>query len=555
MKKQREIIKEVVKNIGLLDDYKISRALDEQFTTKERLAKIMIRLGYIKNENAGNALISQASILPAEIKTEDIDLKITNKMPSELAINHRIVPLKFQGKTLFLATDDPINFLAIDFFERITGFSVNITLSSQDDIDKALVKFYALKQKEKPYSSFKKPSEIAKDVKIDEDKSVIKLVATLIEDALKKRASSIHIEPLERKIRIRYRIDGMLYETQGHPKELQSSIINRLKALAGIDATESRFPQNGRIKILSKNREMGLMVFTLPATHGESVVIKVLDKSNFIVGLEDVGFLPENKKDFERLLSLPGGMILVVGHAGSGKTTTLYAMLKYINQKEIKIITIEDPIEYELDGINQVQVNPQVNLTFANGLCSMLKQTPDIIMVGEIKDLETAEIAVQSALTGHLILSAFYADDAPGAITRLIDLGIKHYLAASAIQGILAQRLVRTICSSCREAYPPSKEEISILSIDPARLKDFELYRGAGCSACNDTGFKGRMGIYELLVMNDSIRELVMKNASGSALRRKAKEFGMRTLKEDGLEKVKRGYTTIEEVLRVTQNA
>jgi len=555
MEKQRETIKEVVKNIGLLDDYKISRALDEQFATKERLVKIMIRLGYIESENAGNALMSQASILPAEIKTEDIDLKITNRMPPELAINHRIVPLKLQGKTLFLATDDPINFLAIDFFERITGFSVNITLSSQDDIDKALVKFYAFKQKEKLYSSFKKPQEAAKDAKIDEDKSVVKLVATLIEDALKKRASSIHIEPLEHKIRIRYRIDGIMHETQGHPKELQDPIINRLKALAGIDTAESRFPQNGKMKILSKNRELGLMVSTLPAMHGESVAIKVLDKSNFIVGLEDAGFLPENKKDFERLISLMSGMILIAGPAGSGKTATLYATLNYINQKGIKIITIEDPIEYELDGINQVQVNPQVNLTFASGLCSILKQTPDIIMVGEIKDLETAEIAVQSALTGHLILSTLHADDAAGAITRLVDMGIKHYLAASAIQGILAQRLVRTICSSCREAYPPSKEEIAILSINPDLLKDFELYRGKGCSVCNNTGFKGRMGLYELLAMNDSIRELVMKNVSGSALCKKAREFGMKTLEEDGLEKVKRGYTTIEEVLRVTQNA
>jgi len=555
MTKQREIIKEVVKNIGLLDDYKISRALDEQFTTKERLVKIMIRLGYIESENTGNALMSQASILPADIKMEDIDLKITNKMSPELAINHRIVPLKLLGKTLFLATDDPINFLAADFFERVTGFSVNITLSSQDDIDKALVKFYAFKQKEKLNSSFKKPQEVSKDAKIDEDKSIVKLVAMLVEDALKKRAGNIHIEPLEQKIRVRYRIDGILYETQGYPKELQSPIINRLKALAGIDTAESQFPKNGRIKILSKNREMGLVVSTLPATHGESVVIKVLDKSNFMVGLEDVGFLPENKKDFERLISLPSGMILVTGHAGSGKTTTLYAALKHINQKEIKIITIEDPIEYELDGINQVQVNPQVNLTFASGLCSMLKQTPDIIMVGEIKDLETAEIAVQSALTGHLILSAFCADDAVGAITRFIDMGIEHYLAASSIRGVLAQRLVRTICSSCREAYSPSKEEMFILSIDTERLKDFELYRGNGCSNCNNTGYKGRMGIYELLVMNDDIRELVMKNSSASALYKKARESGMKTLKEDGLEKVRRGYTTIEEVLRVTQNA
>jgi len=544
MIKQRDIIKEVVKNIGLLDDYKISKALDKQFNTKERLVKIMIELGYLASENVGNALISQASILPVEIKTEDIDLKITNSISPQFAIKHRVIPFRLQGKTLFLATDDPINFLAVDFFEKITSFSVDMTLTSQADIDKALVKFYASKQKS------------IKSAKGDEDEAVIKLVNMLIEDALKKRASNIHVEPLEHKFRIRYRIDGVLYEIQGPPKKLQSSIINRLKNAAGIDIAENKLPQNGRIKIILENKELGLNVSALPAMHGESVVIKGLDKSSFMVGLEDLGFLSENKKDFEGLINIPSGMILITGPIGSGKTTTLYAALGYINQKKRKIITIEDPVEHELDGINQVQVDPQVNLTFASGLCSALRQTPDTVMVGELRNLETAEIAVRLAFTGHLIFSTLHTNDAAGAITRLVDMGIKHYLVAATIRGILAQRLVRTICASCREAYQPSKVEVDMFSIDdPNLLKDFELYRGKGCPACNNTGFKGRMGIYELLVINDSIKELVMNNASGAELCKKAKEFGMRTLKEDGMEKVKCGYTTIEEVLRVTQYA
>nr|MBU1327859.1 type II secretion system ATPase GspE [Candidatus Omnitrophota bacterium] len=541
--------------MGLLDDQKIQRALDEQFNTKERLAKIMVRLGYVTNESVGNALIPQLGILPLAIKTDHIDLKAVNVISPQLAASHRVVPFKLQAKTLFLATDDPINFLASDFFERITNLSVDMTLADQADIDKALAELYTSKQKETLHNDLSKLSENIKDVKGDDDAPVIKLVNMLIEEALKRRASDIHVEPLEHKFRIRYRIDGVLHEIQGPPKRLQGSIISRLKIMAGMDIAEKRLPQDGRIKLALENKELDLRVSTLPAIHGESVVMRILDKSSFMVGLEDMGFLPENRRDFEKLINLPNGMILVTGPTGSGKTTTLYATLSHINQKERKVITIEDPVEYQLDGINQVQVKSQINLTFASGLRSMLRQAPDIIMVGEIRDLETAEIAIQSALTGHLIFSTLHTNDAAGAITRLADMGIKPYLAASTVQGILAQRLVRTICPSCREAYQPSKEEMVILSITPGQLKDFELYRGKGCSSCNDTGFKGRMGIYELLVMNDSIRELVLENTPSTVLCKKAREFGMRTLKEDGMEKVKRGYTTIEEVLRVTQDA
>jgi type IV-A pilus assembly ATPase PilB len=553
--KQSEMVKEVVKNIGLLDDQKIQRALNEQLNTKERLAKILVRLGYIASENVGNTLISQIGIFPITIKTENIDLNAINIISPQLAISHRVIPFKFQAETVFLATDDPINFLASNFFEKITNLGIEMTLANQADIDKVLAELYASKQKGKPHSDLSKLSEDIKDVKGDDDAPVIKLVNMIIEEALKRRASDIHVEPLEHKFRIRYRIDGVLHEIQGPPKRLQGSIISRLKIMAGMDIAEKRLPQDGRIKLNLEKKELDLRVSTLPAIHGESVVMRILDKSSFIVGLEDLGFLPENRKDFERLINLPNGMILVTGPTGSGKTTTLYATLSHINQKERKVITIEDPVEYQLDGINQVQVKPQINLTFANGLRSMLRQAPDIIMVGEIRDLETAEIAVQSALTGHLIFSTLHTNDAAGAITRLVDMGIKAYLAATTIQCVLAQRLVRTICSSCREVHQPSEEEIAMLSIASGHLKDIELYRGKGCSVCNKTGYKGRMGIYELLIMNDNTRELVIENIPSTVLSKKAREFGMRTLKEDGMEKVKRGYTTIEEVLRVTQDA
>jgi type IV pilus assembly protein PilB len=555
MIKKQEIVKEVVKNIGLLDDDKILSALKEQLNTKERLSKILVKLGYVASESVGNTLVPQVGIIPVTIKTEEIDPKAIDIVPSNLAVSHRVIPIKIEAKTLFLATDDPINFLSSGFFEKITNLDVSMELADKAGIDKAIAEFYASGQKEKTHSDLSKLSENIKNVKGDDDAPVIKLVNMIIEEALKRRASDIHVEPLEHKFRIRYRIDGVLHEIKGPPKRLQGSIISRLKIMAGMDIAEKRLPQDGRIKLRLENKELDLRVSTLPATYGESVVMRILDKSNFLVGLEDMGFLPENKKDFEKLINIPNGMILVTGPTGSGKTTTLYATLSHINQKERKVITIEDPVEYQFDGINQVQVRSQINLTFASGLRSMLRQAPDIIMVGEIRDLETAEIAVQSALTGHLIFSTLHTNDAVGAVTRLVDMGIKPYLVASTVQGVLAQRLVRTICQSCREGYKPSQEEVAMLSIAPDKLKDFELYKGKGCPVCNNTGYKGRMGIYELLIMNDIIRELVIENVSSTVLCKKAVEFGMRTLKEDGMEKVKRGYTTIEEVLRVVQDA
>lgn len=555
MIKQQEMVKEVVKNIGLLDDEKIRRALEEQLNTKERLVKILVRLGYVASESVGAALVPQIGLLPVQVKIESIDPKAIDAVRSNLAMVHRIVPLKIELNTLFIGTDDPLNFLASDFFEKITGFDIDMSLVQTVDLDKALAELYTAKHKEKLHQSdLSKFSDEIKDVKLESDAPVIKLVNMIIEEAVRRRASDIHVEPLENKFRIRYRIDGVLHEIPGPPKRLQGSIISRLKIMAGMDIAEKRLPQDGRIKTKVEQKELDLRVSSLPAMHGESVVMRILDKSSFMVGIEDMGFLPDNKKDFEKLINLPNGMILVTGPTGSGKTTTLYATLIQVNQKERKVITIEDPVEYQLDGINQVQVKPQINLTFANGLRSMLRQAPDIIMVGEIRDLETAEIAVQSALTGHLILSTLHTNDASSAVTRLVDMGIKPYLVASTVQGILAQRLVRTICPSCRQSYKPSQEEIEILSLTSDALKDFELYRGKGCSMCNNTGFKGRMGIFELLVMNDKIRELVLENVSSTEICHKAKEFGMRVLKEDGIEKVKMGYTTIEEVLRVTQD-
>lgn len=553
MAKKQDIVKQVVENIGLLDDKQIKKALDEQIATREYLSSILVRLGYITNSNVGKTLIQQIGILPVPIKPADIDRKISNLLPSHIVLSHRIIPLKHDAGKLVLGTDDPLNFLAAENLEKILGMPVELELIQTPDIDKVLGELYVSEQK--PDVDFGKMSEGIKESKGTEDAPIIKLVNVIINEAVKRRASDIHVEPLENKFRVRYRIDGVLHEVPGPPKRLQGSVISRMKIMAGMDIAEKRLPQDGRIKIKLDKKELDLRASSLPAIHGESVVMRILDKSSFLVGIEDLGLLPDQRKAVETLINLPNGMILVTGPTGSGKTTSLYAILSHVNQKERKVITIEDPVEYQLDGINQVQVRPQIGLTFASGLRSMLRQAPDIIMVGEIRDLETAQIAIQSALTGHLIFSTLHTNDAPSAITRLVDMGIKPYLVSSTVQGVFAQRLVRTICPSCREAYRPSEEEIHALSLKPGETQGLELYRGKGCSSCNATGFKGRIGIFELLIMTDEIREMVLNNASSAEILKKAKEMGLRTLKEDGMEKVKRGYTTIEEVMRVTQDA
>ena len=552
MVKKRDTIKDVLKNIGLLDEEKINKAILEQKKTKERFSSILVKLGYVSNQGVGKTLIPQIGILPHSVKFQDIDIKAKAALLSSIALSHRLLPMKYEPNNLTLGTDDPLNFLAVENLEKIIGASIKLELIHSQDLDGLLKKVYA--SAEKLDVDLKKASEGIAEVKGSDDAPIIKLVNIIIGEAVKRRASDIHVEPLENKFRVRYRIDGVLHEVPGPPKRLQGSVISRIKIMAGMDIAEKRLPQDGRIKIDVDKKELDLRVSSLPGIHGESVVMRILDKTSFLVGLEDLGFIADQRKAFEKTINLPNGMILVTGPTGSGKTTTLYATLSHVNQKERKVITIEDPVEYQLDGINQVQVKPQIGLTFAGGLRSMLRQAPDIIMVGEIRDLETAEIAIQSALTGHLIFSTLHTNDAASAVTRLADMGVKPYLVASTLQGVLAQRLVRTICPACRESYKPSEEEAKALLLKPGEVCGFELYRGKGCSTCSNTGYKGRIGIFEFLMMTDEIREMILKDASSSEIALKAREAGLKTLKEDGLEKIKRGYTTIQEVLRVTQD-
>jgi type IV pilus assembly protein PilB len=377
-------------------------------------------------------------------------------------------------------------------------------------------------------------------------------VNSMLTDAFKLRASDIHLEPLAKRFRVRYRIDGMLHEMKGPPKRLQAAIISRLKIQSNMSISEHRIPQDGRIQSQVGNKLIDLRVSCLPTTHGESIVMRILDKEGLKLGLPELGFFTDDQQTFESLIGLPDGILLITGPTGSGKTTTLYAVLHFINRPDRKIITVEDPVEYLLSGINQVQVNESVGLNFAAALRSMLRQAPNVIMVGEIRDLETANIAINASLTGHLVFSTLHTNDAPSAVTRLIDIGVKPFLVASSTRAIMAQRLVRKVCKHCTEPRPPTEQEVRTLNLDSTRLAEAQCMAGKGCSECAQTGYRGRMGIFEIFVVDDEARKLIYEKVPASVLRNRAREMGMRTLREDGVRKVLAGISTPDEVIRAT---
>ena len=384
------------------------------------------------------------------------------------------------------------------------------------------------------------------------DAPVIKLVHQLILEAIQRRASDIHLEPLEKRLRVRYRVDGVLLEVENPPKRLQLAIISRLKIMANISIAEKRVPQDGRIQVAMNGKQLDLRVSSLPTAHGESIVMRILDKEGLSLGLPELGFLHDDAVTFEKLITLPDGILLVTGPTGSGKTTTLYGCLHHINKPDRKIITVEDPVEYQLNGINQVPVRHDVGMTFASALRAMLRQAPNIVMVGEIRDLETAEIAINASLTGHMVFSTLHTNDAPGAVTRLIDIGIKPFLVSTSLRAAMAQRLVRRICERCRRPYVPAPNELRALNINPAQADAANFAKGQGCAECNSTGYRGRMGIFEILVVNEELQRMIYENAGTARLRERARALGMRTMREDGTRKVTSGMTTIEEVVSIT---
>jgi len=499
-------------------------------------------------------------------KIDTVPEEALKAVPRQLAYRLSVMPLHLEGKHLRVALTDPFNFDAIDTLTKELRYEIDFVVSPAEQIAQALKLNYgnASDIVNSLIGGYTGDDLLVKDGRNLEgeeeergeggDAHIIRLVNLLIMEAHRLRASDIHIEPLEKRLRLRYRIDGVLQIMPDQPKKLQSALIGRLKIMANMSIAEKRLPQDGRIQMRANagRTPIDLRVSSIPTSHGESIVMRILDKTSLALGLPELGFLSDDQVKMERILALPDGIFLVTGPTGSGKSTTVYACLHMLNKPDRKIITVEDPIEYQLTGVNQVPVNADVGMTFPAALRAMLRQAPNIIMVGEIRDLETAAIAVNASLTGHLVFSTLHTNDAPSAVTRLIDIGVKKFLVASAVRAIMAQRLVRRICTNCTEPYQPTEKELRALNLKTEQIEQANFRKGRGCDKCRDTGYKGRMGIFEIIVLDDEIRRMVNEGISVSELRQRARDLGMRTMREDGIRKVLSGMTTPDEVISTT---
>lgn len=550
---------------GLLTGEQLAQA--EKTSKKESISlpKALIKAGLIDEDAFVSFLSSHLGIPSIDLSTYLIDPQILQYVTKDLASKYGLIPVFKIANTLTCAMAEPLNIIAQDEIRLKSGLTIEPVVAKESDINKAIESYYGakgsvddiIKELEEMEVDLKSGKEIAAKRlhALAEEPPLIRLVNILIMNAIKRQASDIHIEPEEDTLRVRYRIDGILHEVEAPPKHLQAAVISRIKILSNLDIAERRISQDGRFQVKMENRRIDIRVSCVPTLFGENVVLRLLDTTHLKLNLQDLGLDLFEQERYEKLIQRPHGIILVTGPTGSGKTTTLYASLNKINSADKNIITIEDPVEYHLEGVRQIQVNPKVNLTFANGLRSILRQDPDIIMVGEIRDKETAEIAIHAALTGHLVLSTLHTNDAAGAITRLIDMGIEPFLIASSVIAIVAQRLVRTICSDCKEPYQISESVLKSLNIKADKgLSPTNFQRGKGCNKCFNTGFKGRTAIFELLVMDEPIRELTTTKASSSSIQQVALRQGMRSLKEAGINKVVAGVTTIEEVMRVAED-
>ena len=540
---------------GLITPDAFTKAKEETKRTGLSMEKALEKLGFITEEDIIKAQASALGLPSMDLTDYLIDAELIKIIPENIARKYKVVPLFKIGNSLTVGMVNPKDIIVLDQIRNIAQIeSVQPVLVSEKSIQKVLDYHYGTSDTvEEIVKSLESQKIIGAQTKglaeVAEEAPIIKLVNLLITKAVSERASDIHIEPEENALRIRYRIDGLMHETNLLPKKFQPAVISRIKVLSGMDIAESRKPQDGRIRLKMENKDLDIRVSSFPTVHGENVVMRLLDKSSVLIGLKQIGFLDEDISAFSKLIHRPNGIILVTGPTGSGKTTTLYAALTSISSMEKNIITIEDPVEYELPLIRQTQINPKADMTFANGLRSILRQDPDIIMVGEIRDKETADIAIQAALTGHLVFSTLHTNDAASAVTRLIDMGLEPFLVSSSLCGVLAQRLVRLICDKCKEKYTASEEVANDLGLKG----QIEFYRGKGCPKCKGTGFSGRLAIFELLIINEEIRKLIEMKRSADEIKKLAVGLKMKTLRQDGLLKARNGLTTPEEVLRVTE--
>ena len=531
----------------------------------EGVVDTLIAKGVVMPIQVSQAKAAQFGTEFIELGEQTIDDDVVSAVPRNVAHQYKVVPLYMDELSVTVAMADPSDLDAIDGLGQTLGMEVNVNVADEEEIEAALKQYYGvakddsvskllqdITEGEVQISTIGEVDMADDDDAVDADTPIIKLVNTLIVEAFRMEASDIHLEPMADRFRVRYRIDGVCHEQPAPPRKLQAAVISRLKIMSEMDIAEKRIPQDGRIQANVGGKTIDLRVNCLPTTHGESIVMRLLDKEGLKLGLGQLGFLADDQQTFENLIQLPDGILLVTGPTGSGKTTTLYSCLNYINKPDRKIITVEDPVEYQLEGINQVQVNTAVDLTFANALRAMLRQAPNVVMLGEIRDLETASIAINASLTGHLVFSTLHTNSATAAVARLIDIGVKPFLIASATRCLMAQRLVRKICAKCEGPTDPDTSELGALGLDINNIKDPNFKVGKGCAKCNNTGYKGRFGLFEVYVMEDEGRKLVINKETSGVIQNHARKVGMRTLREDGARKAIAGMTTPKEVLRVT---
>jgi general secretion pathway protein E len=554
-----QLLGEMLVKDALITPDVLEHALARVQSTGELLGEALVAMGAIRTNDVLRVVALQHGFPYLSRDEIPATIPVVKNLSVKYLRQYGVCPLSVDGGVLTVATADPLNPVITDDLRQATGLQLRVVVSPLDAITDALDRAY--EGAATPLQRIVEGMEDDRAADADEDVNhlrdmafeapVVRLVNLLVENAITARASDIHVEPFEDTLRIRYRIDGVLFDQESPPRRLQAAVTSRIKIMAEMNIAERRLPQDGRIRVTLQGRRVDIRVSTVPTVHGESIVMRLLDRSSVFMPLEQLGFSPEMRARFEGLIKRPHGILLVTGPTGSGKTTTLYAALDKINSSDRKIITVEDPVEYQLKGVNQIPVRSKIGLTFATGLRHIVRQDPDVILVGEIRDLETAEIAIQAALTGHLVFSTLHTNDAPGAITRLEDMGVEPYLVSSVLEGVLAQRLVRRICQACRVEDVPSRADLEALGVDPSR--DYALFHGKGCDECRGTGYRGRFGIYELFPITEEVRGLVLRRASTPEIRRHAIEAGMVSLRLDGWLKAREGLTTVEEILRVTQ--
>jgi len=542
-----EYVIEILKDVGLMSQ---DQAHDLAGRTGGlNMVETLIKEGIVSAEDVARTLASQNGMDFVDLALVTPSPELVGLLSPETARRYKTVPVSEHDGSLVLAIADPMDFEAFDSIGFLLKRPVEFVCAVPSQIKDKLDRLYPQGLEELGNAAIAEEE----DNTAEDDAPIIRLVSNMLIEAQNNRASDIHIEPMEKRLRIRYRIDGNLQEMQSPPKKLQGAIISRLKIMtSSMNIAEKRLPQDGRIQVKVGEKMIDLRVSSVPTVHGESIVMRILDKSSLMLGLPELGFMSDDQATFERLVQMPDGIILVTGPTGSGKTTTLYGCLNYMNRPDRKIITVEEPVEYQMTGINQVQVNAEVGMTFAAALRSMLRQAPNIVMLGEIRDKETAEIAINASLTGHLVLSTLHTNDAPAAVARLVDIGVQPFLVSSAVRGIIAQRLVRKLCANCKVPGEMSEYELRVLNLDASQLSKASVMRPVGCEKCRGKGFRGRMGIFEIFVADDDIRQMINRNATTLQLRQRTREMGMRTLREDGIRKVLAGLTTPEEVISST---